>query len=768
MDTSGFVRPVVTLAWTLFAAAAFSAEPGVSGEVRDRSGLPVPAEVRFSKEGREISRVRANASGRFEANAIDVPFEVSVSAEGFEAVTTTVRATGAPLSIILDVSKTSAVIEVVARAAEVSGSVSKSSLTLLETPQSVSVVPREQFVAQAPLNVQEALRYAPGVRAEQYGFDARGDWASIRGGSSGQFLNGMRNLFGSYNNVRPEPFALEQIEVMRGPSSVLFGQGGFGGVINIVTKRPQTVPRGEVALQVGSFGRKQIGVDFTGPAGTSNKLFYRLVAVGRDSGTQVHYVPDDRLLAAPAITWRPAEGTRLTLLGNLQEDRMGSSVGFFPWQGTLLPHPIAPIHTATFISEPGFDEYLSGARSGGWLFEHRFASRWTLRQNFNYSHSRVSYQTLYSAFAPRPGFNSGDRTMNRVIYLNKPTANSPVIDTNVETRFQTGFLRHLFLAGADFQQASITGTTAFANSTPIDVFAPVYGNYTVPALTPFAKSRQRQTGIYVQDQIKAGERLSLLLGVRRDRAEAETVGSAASKLHSSATTGRVGLVYAAPFGLAPYFSYTESFLPIAGFDFFNQPFKPQRGKQWETGVKHEAVNGRIFAAAALFDIRETNRRTPDPGNPRNSIQVGEAQSRGGDLEFRARLEPGIVLIGSYAYNLVRVTRSNTSDLGKRLPTMPLHLASVWVTREFRTGADSRLTIGPGIRYTGASFDGNDALRTPAYTLFDAMIAWERGAWRASLNGANLGDKVYVAACLARGDCFYGSRRNAILGVSYRF
>lgn len=697
---------------------------------------------------------------------IATPVDVEAAAEGFATQRLTVSTE--TVTVTLDVARVSATIDVVARAGEVSGSIGKASIPLLETPQSISVVTREELTARAPLNLQEALRYSPGVRAEQYGFDARGDWATIRGGSFGQFLNGMRNLFGFYNNVRPEPFALEQIEVMRGPSSVLFGQGGFGGVINLVSKRPLAVPRGEVATQWGSFGRKQIGLDLTGPAGRSEKLFYRLVGVGRDSGTQVNYVPDDRLLVAPALSWRPTERTRLTLLGNFQEDRMGSSVGFFPWRGTVQPHALGRIHPSTFISEPGIDEYTSAARSGGYLFEHQFRQAWTVRQNFNYSHSRVSYQTLYPAFSPRPVFNSDDRTINRVIYLNKPVANSPTLDTNAETRFRTGWVRHTFLAGVDYQQASITGTTAFANATPIDVFAPVYGDYTVPALRPFAKSRQSQRGVYAQDQLKLGEQWSAVMGIRRDWAGAETAGNAASVLDSTATTGRAGVVYTTRFGLAPYLSYTESFLPIAGFNFFNEPYKPQRGKQWETGVKFEAPSGRLLVAAALFDLRETNRRTPDPENPRNSIQVGEVQSRGGELELRGRLPAGVDAIGSYSYNLVRVTRSNTADLGKRLPTMLLHLASVWLTKQWRTGADSYLSVGPGIRYTGASFDGNDALRTPAFTLFDAMVTWERGPWRASVNAANAADKIHLTACLARGDCFYGSRRNVVGGVSYRF
>ena len=753
----------------LICVITYAQPPAVeSTVVLDAAGLPVAnATIQARRNGRDVASAVTSLSGRVTWNPpLATPVELAVSARGFAP--RSVLAAEPSVTISLEVQQFNAAVDVVARGGEVSGSIGKSSLTLQEIPQSISVVSREDIAAQAPLSMQEALRYSPGVRTEQYGFDARGDWASIRGGSFGQFLNGMRNLFGFYNNVRPEPFALEQIEVMRGPASVLYGQGGFGGVINLVSKRPLTVPRGEVATQFGSFGRKQIGLDLTGPAANSSTLFYRLVAVGRDSGTQVNHVPDDRLLVAPALTWRPSPRTRLTLLGNFQEDRMGSSVGFFPWRGTLQPHPLGPIHSSRFISEPGFDEYLSAARSGGYLFEHQFANGWTVRQNFNYSHSRVSYQTLYSAFSPSPGFNPDDRTINRVIYLNKPTANSPTIDTSAETRFRTGFLRHSFLAGFDLQQAAITGFTAFANSTPIDVFNPVYGNFSIPALSPIPKSTQSQRGLYAQDQLKFGENWSVVLGIRKDWASAETAGNPASRLDSTAVTGRAGVVYSTSSGFSPYFSFTESFLPIAGFNFFNEPFKPQRGRQWETGLKYASPNGRVLWNVALFDLRETNRRTPDPANPRNSIQVGEAQSRGVDLELRARLPLSFDAIAGYAYNLARVSRSNSADLGKRLPTMPLHIGSLWLTRQFQLGPDSRLTVGPGIRYTGSSFDGADSLRTPGFTLFDAMVAYERGPWRASLNAANAFDRIHLTTCLARGDCFFGARRNLVGGLSYRF
>ncbi|MGH9626960.1 MAG: TonB-dependent siderophore receptor, partial [Bryobacteraceae bacterium] len=280
--------------------------------------------------------------------------------------------------------------------------------------------------------------------------------ASVRGDENwGQYLNGWRMLFGYYNNTRPDPYTLERIEIMRGPSSVLFGQSGFGGAVNLVSKKPLGQHRREIQLQIGSYRRRQVGLDVTGPLDAGYKWFYRFVGLARDSNTQVDYVPDDRLLLAPSLTWRPRADTSLTILTNFQQDKTGSSLGFFPWQGTLLPNPAGQIPTNTFISEPGFDEYRTEQMALGYLFQHQFNSRFTVRQNFNYTESKASYQSLWSSFNPRPMFNPDNRTINRDIYVSKPTARSPVVDTQTETRFATGAFRHNVLVGVDYQKATI-------------------------------------------------------------------------------------------------------------------------------------------------------------------------------------------------------------------------------------------------------------------------------------------------------------------------
>ena len=169
----------------------------------------------------------------------------------------------------------------------------------------------------------------------------------------------------------------------------------------------------------------------------------------------------------------------------------------------------------------------------------------------------------------------------------------------------------------------------------------------------------------------------------------------------------------------------------------------------------------------MYDLRDTNRRTADPSNPLNNLQAGEVRTKGYELELRTQLDAGWSGSLAHSYTNARVTQSNTADLGKRLASVPEHVSSLWVMKQTHI-AGGNLSVGAGARHTGESWDGTDTLATPAYTLYDAMVAWEQGNWRVALNVTNVTDKIHVTTCLARGDCFFGTRRTGILTARYLF
>jgi len=641
---------------------------------------------------------------------------------------------------------------------------SKTDTPLRETPQSVSVVTRDQIVDQGATTLQDALNYAAGVRSDAYGLDSRTDSARARGGYPDEYLDGLRKNFEYYtSNARTEPFALERIEVLRGPSAMLYGQGSTGGVVNMVSKRPLAEAQGEIGLQLGSWNRKQVQADLTGPLTADGQWLYRLIAVARKADTQVDHVRDDRTVFAPSLTWQPSASTSLTLQALYQKDKTGSASQFFPWSGTLTGNPNGKLPTNRFVGEPGWDRYDTERSFVGWLFEHRFNDNWSVRQNLRYTNTDVDYRTLYGDSFTVAGDWAGDLVNKRLFgrFADATITKTRLLqaDQSVMGSFESAGVKHKLLVGLDLAHYRKTGQAAYdapdylGGGVPlIDAYAPVYGNFTPPAFSDILGFTQRQLGVYAQDQMKFGSNWNLMLGLRHDSARNETEGAEVQT--ASATTKRIGLLYAADSGWSPFVSYSESFTPVANID--NQSFKPLRGKQWELGVKFEPLAGDMSFNAAVYDLRETNQLQQDMVTNLYS-QLGETHAKGVELDLKATLARSIDVIANYTYTKV----------DEQIEEVPHHQASLWGKWRFALAGRSGFSLGAGVRYLSAFHDG-DAPTVPALTLFDAMVAWETGPWRLALNANNLADKTYVATCLRRGDCWWGARRNVVASVAYRY
>jgi len=628
-----------------------------------------------------------------------------------------------------------------------------------ETPQAITVITRERMLDQGASNVQDALNYAAGVRSDAYGLDSRTDSVLIRGSSPDQYLDGLRSSFNYYTSTaRTDPYMLERIEVLRGPASMLFGQGSTAGVVNLVSKRPQAQARREIGLQLGSFDRRQLNADFTGALTDDGTWQYRLVGVYRDSETQVDQVGDDRRLFAPSLTWRPSEDTSLTLQMTWQQDRSGSTAQFFGWSGLLAPNPNGRVPLDRYIGNPG-DHYDTDHTTAGWQFEHRFNENWSLRQSFRAARNKVDYVSVYgNPFANplAPFEDPQQRLLPREGWFAKTEVRMQNIDQHVEGRFGTGLVDHQLLAGLDAVRFKQDERQMFDTVPAIDIFDPVYVPYTPPPLPPAVGSSQRQVGLYLQDQMKLGEHWIVVAGLRHDRVKNGIVGQGEEE--SSATTKRLGVMFHDWAGWSPYLSYSESFTPLAGSNAITGArYTPKEGEQVEAGVKFEPAGRELSFTAATYELREKNRLVPDPRNPNTSIQAGKTQVSGLELEVSGRLTDSFELTAHYNY----------LDNDKQLEATPRHQAAVWGKQRFSLGGREGFAAGLGLRYMSA-FDSLPAPTTPSVTLADAMVSFDASAWRWALNVNNLADKRYFSICMGRGDCWFGARRNIVLSATYRF
>lgn len=642
-------------------------------------------------------------------------------------------------------------------------SVGKSPVSIQDTPFAMSVIDVEQIRDTGAKNVQDALLYSAGVYAGRYGFDTRGDWSSIRGLNGATYLDGLRSLYGSYNNVRPEIHALERIELLKGPASVLYGQADLGGIVNVVSKRPQATAARAVEVQVGSHDRRQIAADLTGPLSADGTWLYRLVALTRDAGTQVDHVNDDARLFMPSLTWQPSAATRLTVQYVHQQNHSRVSAQFLPARGTLLDAPLGRIPTSRFVGEPGWDRYDTQKNEVSLFFDQRLAEGWkfaaTVRRTDSASVTREHWTTVGAV--PDDAGN-----MTRTIHTADRKTDVLNGDFRLEGDFRLGPTRHRVALGVDRQEAfweEYNYASVGTGGGTINVYRPVYGqiNHAALAWADRPDNRIVQTGVYAMDHIEWGSWV-LSAALRRDRArnEVDNVGSTPDAIvRNSATTGRVGLMYRFANGVSPYVSYSEAFVPNLGTDGSAAAgyLKPTTGSQREGGVKYLSETGNTSAAAAWFDIEEKN-RIAQGAVPGGVEQLG-ASTRGWELEVRHRVGRLELLANTLRMDAVNATT------GKRLSSIAEQVHSGWA--QYLIGDGWR--AGIGARYLGSVTGGNGAPVLPTVTLYDAMIGYRTGAWDFRLDVKNLGDKTYVSWC--RGvnqDCGYGERLTALLTARYRF
>ncbi|WP_063683168.1 TonB-dependent siderophore receptor [Bradyrhizobium stylosanthis] len=659
-----------------------------------------------------------------------------------------------------------------------SSSGTKTDTPIMETPQSVSVIGAEQIRDQKPNKLDEVLRYTAGVRAGTFGADTRNDWWLIRGFKSddvGLFLDGMQLFYTSYASWKLQPFNMERVEVLRGPSAVLYGGSSPSGIVNVISKMPPAAPIRYVETGVNNFGNAYVGFDVGGPVATQpqdGELFYRVVGQVQNGPTQVNFTPDNNYFIAPSVTWKPDADTTFTVLASAsKQDTRG--INFLPYVGTVTNASYGKIPTSFFGGDPSVDKFTREQEMLGYQFERHLTEDLTFRQNARFAHIDLTYRGYVGNDA-----NQATATLNRYNWYAKNTANQADLDNQLEYRFNTGPVRHTMLFGVDLKGYQIDDYQAFGFGVPsISIFNPVYGGAETPLpTTPFRNFliTQKQAGTYLQDQMKLGN-FTLVLSGRNDWVEttqdARDTGASVDSRNDSRFSGRAGLIYNFDNGIAPYVSYSTSYNPIIGLNAQNKLFLPETGKQAEIGVKVAPKGFDGYFTVSAFDLVRQNVATTLPGSvPVLQNQTGEVTSRGIELEAVANATKELKLIGAFtAYHLFNSKDLDPTLVGKTPTNTPEMLVSGWADYTFKDGPLEGFGFGGGVRYIGSSWaDTANTLEVPAVVLGDLALHYEWQNWRTALNVINLTDKIYVASCASATSCFYGDRRRVTASVSYKW
>lgn len=659
-------------------------------------------------------------------------------------------------------------------------SATKTETPVLETPQSVSIVTRKQLDDQNPQTVSNALGYTAGVLADRDS-NSRYDAVFLRGfGAFGTSTNYVNYLDGlklpraqAFGNTSIDPFFLDRLDVLKGPSALLYGQISPGGLINQVSRSPSAESAHEARIEAGTDGRIQSGLASRGALTEDGTWQYGIGLVGRSSGTRYDDVDERRFGVAPSLRWQPDADTTLTFSGYYQKDPEG---GYF---NSLYPSFLAPaayrglLDRDFNIGDPAFDSFEREQYGIGYQFEHRFSELVTFRSNFRYSHSDVDFRSLQMS-----GPISAAGIFARHAVHSIEDVGGISFDNQAEFHFDTGAVAHTVLAGIDHQNSKSGWEYLFGAATPLDVTNPQYGQPVGPFMTLINNDQTlRQTGVYLQDQLSFGG-FRAVLGARHDWTKQETdnlLASSSSGQSSDATSYRAGLLYLFDNGVAPYASYSTSFEPVIGVDAGGNAFVPTEAKQYEIGVKYQPEWIDALFTVSAFDIRQRNVLTPGP-MPGFSVQQGEVRSRGLELEARGNVTDNIELIAALTFLDTEVSKSNTAAIvGNRPQAVPEHFGSLWANYSF-DGALEGLTLGGGVRFVGASFaDDANTVKADGYTLVDAAVRYDFGARKpelkgleATLNVTNLFDKTYYSSCSYSIYCQYGNGRQVLAGLRYKW
>lgn len=675
-------------------------------------------------------------------------------------------------------------------AAKHSATTTKTDTPIEKTPQSVSVITRQEMDIHQPTTVKEAMAYTPSVFSTR-GSSSTYDVVSIRGFTSpttvntNQYLDGMKLQGNNYSEVSMDPYFLERVEVMRGPTSVLYGNSNPGGIVSMVSKRPTTEPLREIQFKMGTDNLWQTGFDFSDAIDDAGVWSYRLTGLGRSQDAQQDMAKASRYAIAPSFSWRPDDKTDFTFLSNFQSDPDAGYYGWLPREGTLVPYVDANGNShklPTDFNEGEQDNKMQRRQQMvGYSFSHEFNDTFTVRQNLRYDQVKTLYRSVYGFGYIDPG------QIQRKYVRSDENLNAFTVDTQLQSDFATGDVEHTLLTGVDYSRMRNDVNAVYGDANALDMNNPQYGNPGVKITSHYVVlNRMEQTGLYAQDQME-WDKWVLTLGGRYDYAMASTLTRSDNSLaqnHDQQFTWRGGLNYLFDNGISPYFSYSESFEPTSGTTKEGKPFDPSRGKQYEAGVKYVPKDMPVVLTGAVYQLTKDKNLTSDPNDTTGwySVQTGEIRSRGIELEAKAAVNENINVTAAYSYTDAEYTEDTTFK-GKRPAEVPRNQASLWTDYTFYDTALSGLTFGAGVRYTGSTVSyykndtttgkKNEQFSVGGYTVADAMVKYDLA--RVGLPGSsiavnvnNLFNREYVSSCYSEYACYWGAERQVVATATFRF
>ncbi|KQN63544.1 TonB-dependent siderophore receptor [Erwinia sp. E602] len=658
-------------------------------------------------------------------------------------------------------------------------SASKSAVPESRTAQTIDTISKAEIEKRHANSLNEILRYEAGVATEMRGSTTYMSEYKIRGFSAEhEYYNGLQLPYNVSGNTKAgiDPILIEQVDILKGPSSVLYGNASPGGLVNIQGKTPKKEQSTEVEFTTGNRALREGTLDSTGQIADSD-WNYRFIGKASAGDDQAQTTKHEGYLLAPSVSWQPSDQTRLTIDAIYQDQ---------PSLTPSNPLPLAYLRSGSASRDDYAGDRWNGFKQRqtliGYTFEHQFDSGWGVVQKARYAHVESYQRSIYST-----GTSGSDTTLSRFGYTTDESLNNVNIDNQLTKTLSLGEWKHHLLAGVDYQRLNANFNYDYGSVYPaIDMQNPDHGVVTDNNLGLYAATRQHmsfnQAGYYLQDQVEFGG-LNLIASLRYDDYRSTTTdhlnGGDKSWVDQDRVTKRLGALYQFDNGIAPFISYSEGFLPVSPIGTLSATqVKPTTSKQVEGGVKTLLADYATTLTASVFKINQKNVLTTDNtyvGGLANYRQTGEIESKGFEFSAVSRPLENLNLIASYAYTRA-INVQDDRYQGQRATQVPENTLNLWSDYTFASGPLNGLMLGAGMRYQGktAITPDNSVPAIGGNTQFDAAVAYDMGVVSNSLKGLtvkagaqNLTNK-FTYTCYDSNYCWIGRDRSWQVGASYKF
>jgi catecholate siderophore receptor len=644
----------------------------------------------------------------------------------------------------------------------------KTDTPLMNIPQTINVVTRDQLDDQAHHSLADILRYIPGTTVGQG--EGNRDQITLRGQNTTAdfFLDGVRDDVQYYRGL----YNIERVEILKGPYALIFGRGGGGGIINRVQKSPLSddiIYAGQASIN--SFGAYDISADVNAPL--SDLAAVRINAVYENLDNHRDFVGGERYAWNPYVAFKLNDAWKLGLSYEYVHDNRTTDRGI-PSNSTAAGQPNRPIagYRDQFFGVPDVNYTQLQAHIAKLRLDGALAANVSFSGTILYG----DYDKIYLNVYPNGAASAQNGTVALAAYSDPTQRENFIAQANLVWDVETGALTHKILVGSEYgDQKSANRRFNGTLSTPtISLANPLFPTVTFNALSRDTVSDVKFFSTYVQDQISFGEHIDIVAGLRYDYFDIEGTDLLPAVDRPFARkdekiSPRLGLIFKPQENISLYGSYSQSFLPRSGDQFLaltvtQQNLAPEKFTNYELGAKWD-VRPNLNMTLSVFQLERSNATTPDPSNPVASINVGTTRTQGAELSVTGNVTSSWQVHGGYSYQDAVLAGNDSVRLGQ----VPRHQASLWN----RYDLSDQFAAGLGIIHQSSQFAAirtvSNTTKLPAFTRLDAALYYDLSdALQLQLNIENLFNTDYFSDAHNNNNISTGAPLNARVTIRAKF